>query len=63
MSPAFSITMMKINLGIVNEHGKRLVSHIQSLGDKTVQSLVPLFTKLTIGIICGRNINIINLEP
>uniref|UniRef100_UPI003B5A6B3B cytochrome P450 4C1-like n=1 Tax=Leptopilina heterotoma TaxID=63436 RepID=UPI003B5A6B3B len=52
LTPAFHFNVLHQFLDIFVEQGNNLVENLKSLGDETVQELVPLFTKYTLNTIC-----------
>ena len=59
VNPAFSIAMIRLNFEIVDDYTKKLIEDIKSEGDETLQSVLTLFKKLAISIICGMILNIL----
>lgn len=55
LTPAFHFNVLHQFLDIFVEQGNNLVENLKSLGDETVQELVPLFTKYTLNTICGES--------
>ena len=53
MEPAFNISLIKNYIKTTNELGKRLIKHLKSQGNSSVQDVFPMFSKLTFQIICG----------
>ena len=59
VNPAFSVAMIRLNFEIVDDYTRKFIEDIKSEGNETLQSVLILFRKLTLSIICGMTLNIL----